>query len=1099
MSRPITRSKNKRHRPDDKDVPSSEILRKIHATKEILQDDINQLYLISKAVCQGCRANSKDSPNCFCALIPPPNGSRKSGLWQKFSEVVQDLGPDPCQDLRSSVDLPAGLTNLGATCYANSILQCLYMNTSFRAGIFSVEPELLKQQPVLDQLARLFAQLCSSQLAFIDSAPFIKTLELDNGSQQDSHEFFTLFLSLLEQSLRRSKVAAAKTIIQDLFRGSISHVTRCSVCGKESEASSKTEDFYELELNIKGLKNLNESLDDYLSVEGLQGENQYFCESCGTRVDATRAIKLHKLPPVLNFQLKRCVFLPKTTTKKKITSVFSFPRQLNMTQRLCDPSLSELTYELSAILIHKGTAVNSGHYVAHIKDEFSGLWWEFDDEHVSKLGLHPFGEGSTGSSIKTEQVMLAACAEQVEPLVNGNHNEIGSLASVEHDIDNPTEIFSSTDAYMLMYKKRQPKENGAVEVNLDVSRKEFLPSHLLEEVEMLNASTVSACEEYKLKKEKQVRIITERKQEVRSLLSEIPVQSLGDPFFWISTEWLRQWSDCITPLSIDNKSIQCLHGKVPLSKVGSIKRISDIAWCKLVSKYGGGPELSGGDYCLNCLEDMAKTTVSADDYRIRRLSMKEIAEAALAGNCPDENLYYVSRTWLLQWVRRKNIDSPSDADVGPTSSLRCAHRGLMPEVSHAAKRLLVPESLWRFLVESANAVNPDDTLGCLAFPAGSEPCAVCCIKLTEIASEEDSKRAAKLQQRQKHEKLFLGKSIGVNPGCKYYLLPSSWLASWRAFITTSGKNMSSVEPDNLEAVIDSLKCQQHSKLLERPPELLWRRGVVVQKTTPADSLILITEHDWKLFCEDLNVPEGKGLRAEIDPNGTGKLVGSSEDMPTDSHLDRSCDEVDNEHESRLPTIKTYPEVCETCVGERESCELMQKLNYSNEDIRIFLVPSGKEVPRSVLEAASGTPFEPDRRASKRSRRTSGGNSINLRVSGTTSMYQLKMMIWESFGVVKENQKLHKGSREIEGSESATLADMNIFPGDVLWVTDLEIHENRDIADELSNHKMESQQFEEGTLKSMKLFTAEENLGETLASLLWSQPQNIFGQLSDCPM
>ncbi|XP_068659466.1 ubiquitin carboxyl-terminal hydrolase 26-like [Aristolochia californica] len=1063
MSRPTTRSKNKRHRPDENEVPSSEILRKIHATGDITQDDVNQLYWMSKPICQGCRANSKDSPNCCCGFIPPPNGSRKSGLWQKISEVVQDLGPDPCQDLRSSVDLPAGLTNLGATCYANSILQCLYMNSSFRAGIFSVEPELLKQQPVLNQLARLFAQLCSSQLAFVDSAPFIKTLELDNGSQQDSHEFFTLFLSLLEQSLSCSRVAEAKTIAQDLFRGSISHVTRCSVCGKESEASSKTEDFYELELNIKGLKNLNESLDDYLSVEELQGENQYFCESCGTRVDATRAIKLHKLPPVLNFQLKRCVFLPKTTTKKKLTSVFSFPGKLNMAQRLCDPSLTELIYELSAILIHKGTAVDSGHYVAHIKDEFSGIWWEFDDEHVSKLGLHPVGEGLSGSSLKTEQVVQAADSERVGLCMNGDHNETGSFPSADKDLVNHTQIFSSTDAYMLMYKRRHPKENGIVEANMDASRNDFLPSHLSEEVETSNASTIAACEEYKLKKETQVGIITERRQEVRSLLSEIPVRSLGDPFFWISTEWLRQWSDSITPLSIDNKSIRCSHGKVPLSKVSSIKRISEIAWRKLVSMYGGGPELSGDDYCIKCLEDLAKTTVSADNYRVRRLSMKEIAEAALAGNCPDENLYYVSRAWLLQWVRRKNIDSPCDADAGPTSSLQCVHGGLMPEVSPAAKRLLIPESLWLFLVESANEVKPDDALGCLMFPVGSEPCAVCCTELTEIACLEDSRRAAKIQQRQKHEKLFLGKCIGVNPGCKYYLLPSSWLMRWRAYATTSGKSTSSAEPDNLEVVIESLKCQKHSKLLERPPELVCKRGVVVQKTSFTDGLTIITEHDWKLFCEDWNAPVKKGLYAEIEfPSCTSTLVGASEDMPiSDSHLGRSSDEVDTEHESRLPTIKTFPEVCEVCVGERESCELMQKLNYCNEDICIFLVPSGKEAPRSVLEAASGTLFEPDRRASKRSRRTSGGNSINLRVSGTTSMYQLKMMIWESFGVVKENQKLHKGLIEIEGSESATLADMNIFPGDVLWVTDLEIHENRDIADELSNQKLEQQQFEEG--------------------------------------
>lgn len=85
---------------------------------------------------------------------------------------------------------------------------------------------------------------------------------------------------------------------------------RCSKCGNESEASLKIEDFYELELNVKGLKNLDESLDDYLSIEELQGDNQYFCEACAMRADATRCIKLRSLPAVLNFQLKRCVFLP---------------------------------------------------------------------------------------------------------------------------------------------------------------------------------------------------------------------------------------------------------------------------------------------------------------------------------------------------------------------------------------------------------------------------------------------------------------------------------------------------------------------------------------------------------------------------------------------------------------------------------------------------------------------------------------------------------------------------------------------------------------------------------------------------------------------
>lgn len=70
-------------------------------------------------------------------------------------------------------------------------------------------------------------------------------------------------------------------------------------------------------------------------------------------------------------------------------------------------------------------------------------------------------------------------------------------------------------------------------------------------------------------------------------------------------------------------------------------------------------------------------------------------------------------------------------------------------------------------------------------------------------------RATKLKQRQNHEKLNLGKSLTLLAGCKYFLVPSSWLAKWRAFINATGKNKSSsAEPENLQAIIDSLICEK---------------------------------------------------------------------------------------------------------------------------------------------------------------------------------------------------------------------------------------------------------------------------------------------------
>ncbi|GAB4837638.1 Ubiquitin carboxyl-terminal hydrolase 26 [Ancistrocladus abbreviatus] len=1074
MSRPATRNKNKRHRPEDEPDLRSQILRRIHLRGEITKDDIELLYNIRKTICQGCRINTRDNPNCFCGLIPPPNGSRKTGLWQKMSEILSSVGPDPSKDLRTSNDSPSGLTNLGATCYANSILQFLYMNRSFREGIFSVEPDVLKQQPVLDQLARLFAQLHASKMAFIDSAPFIKTLELDNGVQQDSHEFLTLLLSLLERCLSHSRVPKAKTIVQDLFRGSMSHVTRCSKCGQDSEASLNLEDFYELELNVKGMKSLDESLEDYLSVEALDGDNQYYCESCSTRVDASRCIKLRSLPPVLNFQLKRCVFLQKTTTKKKITSAFSFSQVLYMGQRLAGPSESQLIYDLSAVLVHKGTAVNSGHYVAHIKDENSGQWWEFDDEHVSNLGHHPFGEGSSDAAPKPdkEPAINKPCTEASSSNSNENHANAEELRSL--DVDRHVETYSSSDAYMLMYNLRhrnqgsdkcavysgnnkvtEGTEGDVIPVGFSTS----LPPHLSDRVEEMNASYIDACENYSLRKGRELSTITERREEVRSVLSDAPVLSLEEPYFWISTDWLRHWADNITPLALDNSTITCVHGKVPVSKVGFMKRLSTKAWNQLYSKYNGGPSLGNNDCCINCLMSAAREAVSANSYRDRRASMRELAEAALGGKCLDGTLYYVSKNWLQQWVRRKNSDNACEADAGPTASIRCPHGQLMPEQAAGAKRVLVPESLWLFLYENANSIKPEDHLGCSTFPSDAETCPECCMELSEVACLEDTLRAVKLQQRRNHDKLALGKSIPLSPNCKYYLLPSTWLSQWRNYVNTSGKNISSsVEPESLGGIITSLVCEKHSHLLERPLSLICKRGMIFQKTSATDGLTIISENDWKVFCEEWGGNLEKGVTAEITFSNSGEInhVGSFQELPITE--DQMNDEVNNQLEARQPFIKTSPEICEDCIGERESCELMEKLNYINEDICVCFV-RGKEAPKSIIEASKNS-FEPDRRTSKRPRKTPFGNSINLKVSGSTSIYQLKMMIWESFGVVKENQILHKGSKVIDG-ESATLADFNIFPGDVLWVTDSEIHEYRDIADELSDQKIEVQPAEEG--------------------------------------
>lgn len=63
-------------------------------------------------------------------------------------------------------------------------------------------------------------------------------------------------------------------------------------------------DSADLQLNVKGMKNLYDSFRDYVAVETLDGENKYQAEGYGLQ-DAKKGIIFQSFPPVLHLQLKR--------------------------------------------------------------------------------------------------------------------------------------------------------------------------------------------------------------------------------------------------------------------------------------------------------------------------------------------------------------------------------------------------------------------------------------------------------------------------------------------------------------------------------------------------------------------------------------------------------------------------------------------------------------------------------------------------------------------------------------------------------------------------------------------------------------------------
>ena len=59
---------------------------------------------------------------------------------------------------------------------------------------------------------------------------------------------------------------------------------------------------------MQGNKTLAECLRAFLKPEKLDGDNKYFCGNCDSKQNATRCVRLTKLPPVLNLQLNRFYF-----------------------------------------------------------------------------------------------------------------------------------------------------------------------------------------------------------------------------------------------------------------------------------------------------------------------------------------------------------------------------------------------------------------------------------------------------------------------------------------------------------------------------------------------------------------------------------------------------------------------------------------------------------------------------------------------------------------------------------------------------------------------------------------------------------------------
>uniref|UniRef100_A0A2K5PDI3 Ubiquitin carboxyl-terminal hydrolase 46 n=1 Tax=Cebus imitator TaxID=2715852 RepID=A0A2K5PDI3_CEBIM len=302
-----------------------------------------------------------------------------------------------------------GLVNFGNTCYCNSVLQVLYFCPPVPGECVGIQGPAKEEGKLADVPGGPFPQPCHAtfkkKVGVIPPKKFIsrprKENDLfDNYMQKDAHEFLNYLLNTIADILQEEKKQEKQngkfkngnmnepaennkpelTWIHEIFQGTLTNETRCLNC---ETVSSKDEDFLDLSVDVEQNTSIIHCLRDFSNTETLCSEKKHYCETCCSKQEAQKRMRVKKLPVILALHLKRFKYMEQLHRYTKLSYRVVFPLELWLFDTSSDAVNLDRMYDLVAVVVHGGSSPSRGHYITTVKSH--GSWLLFDDDIVEKI------------------------------------------------------------------------------------------------------------------------------------------------------------------------------------------------------------------------------------------------------------------------------------------------------------------------------------------------------------------------------------------------------------------------------------------------------------------------------------------------------------------------------------------------------------------------------------------------------------------------------------------------------------------------------------------------------------------------------------------